>query len=81
MKRGGVAAPFTAFHLEGFVTARVLAEGLRRTRDVTPAGLARSLRGMGDVDLGGYRVDFSRDNVGSSFVDIAVINGDGRLMY
>jgi branched-chain amino acid transport system substrate-binding protein len=59
----------------------VLTEGLRRTRDVTPAGLARALRAMGDCDLGGYRVNFARDNVGSSFVDIAVISGDGRLMY
>jgi len=81
MKRAGVAGPYTAFHLEGYVTARVLAEGLRRTRDTSPAGLARSLRAMGDVDLGGYHVNFSRDNVGSSYVDIAVINGDGRLMY
>jgi branched-chain amino acid transport system substrate-binding protein len=81
MKRAGVAGPYTAFQLEGYATARVLAEGLRRARDVSPAGLARSLRAMGDCDLGGYHVNFTRDNVGSSYVDIAVINGDGRLVY
>ena len=81
MKRAGMNGPHTAFQLEGYVTARVLAEGLRRARDMSPSGLARSLRAMGDVDLGGYHVDFSRGNVGSSYVDIAVINGDGRLTY
>ena len=81
MKRAGTNGPYTAFQLEGYVTARVLAEGLRRARDTSPSGLARSLRAMGDVDLGGYHVDFSRGNVGSSYVDIAVINGDGRLTY
>ena len=81
MKRAGMNGPHTAFQLEGYVTARVLAEGLRRARDTSPSGLARSLRAMGDVDLGGYHVDFSRGNVGSGYVDIAVINGDGRLTY
>lgn len=81
MQRAGLPPPFTAFQLEGYVTARVLGEGLRRTRDASPTALARALRAMGDVDLGGYHVDFSRGNVGSSFVDIAVINGDGRLVY
>ena len=81
MKRSGVSGPYTAFHLEGYVTARVFAEGLRRAKEVSASGLARSLRAMGDVNLGGFRVDFAKDNVGSNFVDIAVINGEGRLVY
>lgn len=75
------AGPYSAFHFEGYITARVLVEALRRTRDLSPAGLARSLRAMGEIDLGGFRVNFSKDNVGSSFVDVGVINGDGRLVY
>lgn len=81
MQRHGAAGPYSAFQMEGYITARVLAEGLRRATDLSPAGLARALRAMGDVDLGGYRVNFTRDNLGSSFVDIAVINGAGRLVY
>ena len=81
MKRANINGPFTAFQLEGYVTARVLAEGLRRAKEVSPTGLARSLRAMGDVNLGGFRVNFSKDNVGSGFVDIAVMNRDGRLTY
>ena len=81
MKKAGTNGPYTAFHLEGYVTARVLIEGLRRAKEFNPAGLARALRGMGDVNLGGFRVNFAKENVGSNFVDIAVINGDGRLVY
>ena len=33
------------------------------------------------MDFGGFRVNFTKSNVGSSFVDIGVISGDGRLMY
>lgn len=81
MKRLGEAGPYTAFQLEGYVTGRVLAEGLKRARDLSPAGLAKSLRAMGECSLGGFNVNFSRDNVGSHFVDIAMINVEGRLVY
>jgi branched-chain amino acid transport system substrate-binding protein len=74
-------AAYTSFHLEGYVSARVFIEGARRARELTADGMARALRGMGDVDLGGFRVDFSKGNTGSRFVDIGVVNGDGRLIY
>lgn len=72
---------FTSFHLEGYVTARVFTEAARRATEPGPEGLARSLRAMGEIDLGGFRVNFARDNVGSSFVDIGVVTEDGRLLY
>lgn len=72
---------YTSFHLEGYLTARVFAEAARRSKDVTPDTIARSLHAMGEVDLGGFRVNFARGNVGSQFVDIGVINADGRLVY
>lgn len=81
MKRSGVAGPYTGFQLEGYVTARVFVEALRHGKDATSAGLARALRAMGDINLGGFTANFSRGNVGSRFVDIAMINGDGRLVY
>ena len=80
MGRAG-SGPYSAFHLEGYITARVLAEGLRRAGDVSPSGLAHSLQTRGEFNIGGFRVNFGKDNVGSSFVDIAVINSDGRLVY
>jgi ABC-type branched-subunit amino acid transport system substrate-binding protein len=81
MKAAGASGPCNAFHFEGYITARVLAEGLRRAQEPTPAALVRSLRAMGEYDLGGYRVNFAKGNVGSSFVDIAIIDGSGQLVY
>lgn len=72
---------YTAMQLEGYITARTVVEALKRSKDVTPAGLARALQAMGELDLGGFRVDFSRGNTGSQFVDIAVIGADGLLHY
>jgi hypothetical protein len=36
---------------------------------------------MGEYDMGGFRVNFARNNVGSGYVDIGVVNADGRLIY
>ncbi len=75
-------ASYTSFQLEGYVSARVLTEGLRRINgDVTSDGLARSLKAMGQLDLGGFTVSFVDSNAGSRFVDIGVIDGRGKLMY
>jgi len=81
MAQQGAASPFTPFQLEGYVTGRVLVEGLRRAKAPGPEGLAHALHAMGECNLGGFRVDFSHGNVGSHFVDIAMINSRGRLVY
>ncbi|HVO08655.1 MAG TPA: ABC transporter substrate-binding protein [Burkholderiaceae bacterium] len=72
---------YTSFHLEGYISARVFAEAARRAKDVTAEQVAKSLRTMGEYDMGGFRVNFARNNVGSGFVDIGVVNADGRLVY
>lgn len=72
---------YTSFHLEGYITARMFAEAARRARAVDADGVAQALRGMGEIDFGGFRVDFANSNVGSRFVDIGVIDADGRLIY
>lgn len=72
---------FTAFHMEGYITVRVFAEAARRARSLTPAGIAQALRNMGELDLGGFRVNFSKGNVGSQWVDIGVATADGQLLY
>jgi len=48
------------FYVEDYLSARIVGEGPRRTKDVTPAGLAKSLQAMGEVDREGYRIDFPR---------------------
>ncbi|MFI5445330.1 ABC transporter substrate-binding protein [Polaromonas sp. UC242_47] len=74
---------YTSFHLEGYLSARTVAEALKRNteKEPTAAGLAKTLRTMGELDFGGFRVDFSKSNVGSNFVDIGVIGSDGKLRY
>ena len=72
---------YTSFHLEGYISARVFTEAARRAKDVTPDGVAKSLHAMGEYDLGGFRVNFARSNTGSGYVDIGVVNADGRLIY
>jgi branched-chain amino acid transport system substrate-binding protein len=73
---------YTLFQLEGYVSARVLTEGLRRINgDIDAESLARALKGMGSLDLGGFFVSFANSNEGSRFVDIGVIDGRGKLIY
>lgn len=71
---------YTAFHIEGYLAARVLVEGLRRSGDARPESLAKALR-AGEMDFGGFRVNFSQSNEGSNFVDIGVVSSSGRLTY
>ena len=74
---------YTPFHLEGYLSARTVGEALKHSKDgnPTPASLQATLSSMGEIDFGGFRVDFSKGNVGSRYVDIGVIGSDGRLRY
>jgi ABC-type branched-subunit amino acid transport system substrate-binding protein len=73
---------YAAFHMEGYLSARILGEGMRRIKgEITPEALAKALRSMGEIDFDGYRIDFLKSNVGSRFVDIAVMDQEGKLRY
>ncbi|AMO25589.1 hypothetical protein UC35_19570 [Ramlibacter tataouinensis] len=74
---------YSNFHLEGYLSARTVVEALRRSRDkeISPASLERALHAAGDIDFGGFRVNFASGMVGSRFVDIGVIGADGKLKY
>ena len=67
--------------LEGYIAARVVAEGLRRAgRDPSRKDLVRGLESMRRVDLGGFVVDFApQQHEGSQFVDLSLIGTDGRI--
>src|SRR5574340_764848 len=69
-------------HMEGFVSARVLVEGLRRAgRNLTRDALIRGLESMRNADVGGFLIDFSegRHN-GSRFVDLTIVGRGGTVM-
>ena len=68
--------------LEGYVNARVLAEGLRRAgNNVTRASLITALDSITGFNMGGMTVSFGGGNrVGGSFVDVGVIGAGGKIM-
>jgi ABC-type branched-subunit amino acid transport system substrate-binding protein len=74
---------YSNFHLEGYLSARVVAEALKRSKEkeMTPASLERALHNAGEMDFGGFRVDFSKSNVGSTWVDIGVVTAEGKIRY
>jgi branched-chain amino acid transport system substrate-binding protein len=68
------------YMLEGYIAARVLVEALRRIPgDPTRAKLKRALEGLHDVNVGSFRVDYSKGRVGSKLVELALIDSQGRV--
>jgi branched-chain amino acid transport system substrate-binding protein len=67
--------------LEGFLSAKVMVEGLRRAgRNPTREGLVDALEKM-DADLGGFFVSYSPKNrAGSKFVDLTIIGREGKFL-
>lgn len=74
-------AEYSFSGLEGFITAKVLVEGLKRTgKDLTRPKFIKAMEAIHDLDVGDYFVSFSPTNHnGSKYVDITVINKDGRF--
>ena len=74
------AIPVSYPMMEGYVNAKVLVEAMRRTQPLTSEKLADSLRNLNAVDLGGYWVSFRPDSQsGSKFVDLSIVNAQGRV--
>ena len=68
--------------MEGYLSAVVLIEGLKRAgRHPTHEVLVTAFEKMGRVDLGGYEVKYGpNDRTGSTFVDITFIKADGKFI-
>ncbi len=68
--------------MEGYLTARVLTEGLRRAgRALTRDSLIAGLESMREVNLGGFMVNYSAKNhMGSGYTDLTLIGRDGRFV-
>ncbi len=76
---GGLVTPAM---MEGFASAKVLVESLKRAgKDVSRASLLRALNGMSRYDLGGMELNFSStDHTGTNYADIAIIDPRGRFL-
>lgn len=68
--------------MEGYLTARVFVEGLRKAgRTPTRESLITGLESMRDLDLGGFTISFSPKNrQGSTFTDLTIVGRGGRFM-
>ncbi|QTD45065.1 ABC transporter substrate-binding protein [Ottowia testudinis] len=75
---GAVQANFSS--MEGYLAARVFSEGLKRAGGKpTRESLITALESINE-DFGGYRVSFGpQDHVASSFVELSMLTGDGRV--
>jgi ABC-type branched-subunit amino acid transport system substrate-binding protein len=68
--------------LEGFISAKVMVEGLRRAgRKLDRESFLRAMDSMGDYDAGGSKVSYGPDNhSGSSFVDLTIVSKDQKFV-
>ena len=69
--------------LEGYLTAKVLVEALRRAgKDLSRDKLLAALESMQHFDLGGFVIDYSGGRrAGSSFVDLSIISKTGQFLH
>ncbi len=77
---GDARANFSS--MEGYLAARMFTEGLRRAggKGATREGLIHGLESIGSQSFGGFAVNLSStDHVASSFVELSMLTGDGRI--
>lgn len=68
--------------IEGYLGAKILTEGLRRAGpNPTRKKLRDSIEQLHDYDVGGQYIDYSPSNhVGAHYVDITILNREGKLL-
>jgi branched-chain amino acid transport system substrate-binding protein len=66
--------------VEGYIAARVYTEALRRiSKEPTRAKLRKAIEALDDVSVGGFRIHFVEDRVGSRLVELGLIDSQGRV--
>lgn len=81
VKTAGKDAQVNFSSMEGYVAARLFTEGLKRagTKPVRES-LITGLEAIGSQSIGGFAVSFGpNDHVASSFVELSMLTGDGRV--
>lgn len=68
--------------MEGFLAAKVLTEGLRRTgKTITRESLMTALEGVRDLNMGGFTINYGpKDHEGSRYTDLTIIGRGGKFM-
>jgi branched-chain amino acid transport system substrate-binding protein len=67
--------------IEGFVAAKTMSEALKRAgASLLQEGLIAGLEQLRELNLGGFYVDFGpTKRMGSRFVDLTILTGDGKV--
>jgi branched-chain amino acid transport system substrate-binding protein len=81
VQKAGGDASANYSSMEGYVAAKVFAEGLKRAgRGATREAFVTALESIQRWDLGGFTVNFGpRDHVASGFVELSMLTGDGKV--
>lgn len=82
VKKAGGDAQANFSSMEGYLAAKVFSEGLQRVgaKGLTRDGLIHGLESIGNQSFGGFAVQFSgNQHVASSFVELSMLTGDGRI--
>jgi ABC-type branched-subunit amino acid transport system substrate-binding protein len=78
---GGNAKPNYS-SMEGYLAARMLVEGLKRSRTISRDSLQAGLESLTALNLGGFQVSLSsRSHVASHFVELSMLNGSGGVRH
>ncbi len=79
-KAGGDARPNYS-SMEGYLAAKVFAEGLKRAgRNPSRDSLVSALESIQNASFGGFSVNFGpKDHVASRFVDLSMLTEDGKV--
>lgn len=72
--------PVSQATLEGFVAAKTMIQLLRRSKDFSRASIQQAIAEGGRLDPGGFELKVAKGGSASSFVEIAVVGPEGRLI-
>ncbi len=83
LQRAGAGDRPNYSSIEGYICAKVFTEGLRRAgANPTRDGLMKALETLQRYDAGGYTVNFSpHSHRGSTFVELSMLTGDGKVRH
>ncbi|EHL24608.1 extracellular ligand-binding receptor [Acidovorax sp. NO-1] len=83
IKKGGDKVQANYSSMEGFLAARIFAEGLRQSQNggkLTREGLITGIESLGSQVISGFPVTFSStSHAASKFVEMSMLTGDGRV--
>jgi branched-chain amino acid transport system substrate-binding protein len=82
IKKGGNEVQANFSSMEGYLAAKLLTEGLRRagSGNISRTDLIRGIEATGNLSFGGFSTQLSSSNhVASSFVELSMLTGDGRV--